>query len=326
MPSNRKVSVMVTHNECRERFSELTSFDSEQGWKNADAKFPIRITRSWFERIQSLSDPLAKQVFPGSSEQVDDASTFTSLSNPVGEKDKQPVPFVVQKHDNRLLLLVSRKCHLHCRYCFRRTLDNLVEPTKEQLQTAIDYVLDSGVEEVILSGGDPLFLNNERLKEILHRLASIPTVRIHTRAPITFPTRVSQELLHALSVHTNVWLIVHCNHVQELNDEVRDGLKLLRLGGIPLLNQSVLLKGVNDTVSVQVELCRELVRLGVFPYYLHHTDRVQGAEDFFVDIATGLRLYKGMEERLSGMALPKYMIDLPDGSGKIPVERYQRTL
>ncbi len=326
MPSNRKVSGMVTHTECRERFPALTSSDSVQGWNNADTKFPIRVTRSWFERIQSPSDPLAKQVFPGSSEQVGIESPIQSLSNPVGEKNKQPVPFVVQKHPNRLLLLVSRKCHLHCRYCFRRTLDDLVEPTKEQLQTAIDYVLSSGVEEVILSGGDPLFLNNDRLKDVLSRLVEIPTVRIHSRAPITYPTRVSQELLRALSIHPNVWLIVHCNHLQELNAEVRSGIHTLRMGGIPLLNQSVLLKGINDSLSAQVELCRALVRLGVFPYYLHHTDRVEGAEDFFVDVADGLRLYKAMEENLSGMALPKYVIDLPDGSGKIPVERYHNRL
>jgi lysine 2,3-aminomutase len=198
----------------------------------------------------------------------------------------------------------------------------LVEPTEEELNIAIDYLLNSGVEEVILSGGDPLFLNNDRLKQILERLHSIPTIRIHTRAPITFPSRVNEGLIRTLSVHSNIWVIVHCNHAQELNDEVKHGLQSVRNAGIPLLNQSVLLKGVNDDAAILAELSRTLVRIGVFPYYLHHTDRVQGAEDFFVSLQDGMAVYQELEHMVSGMALPKYVIDLPDGSGKIPVQRY----
>jgi len=321
LASIRKVAPMVTQKECLERFPTLNTSTTKTGWEHADSQFPIRITRSWANRIQSLSDPLAKQVFPQPSEMTQ--LRFTdALENPVGEKDKIPVPFVVQKHENRALLLVSRKCHLHCRYCFRRTLDDLVEPTEAELNIAIDYLLNSGVEEVILSGGDPLFLNNDRLQQILERLHSIPTIRIHTRAPITFPSRVNEGLIRTLSVHSNIWIIVHCNHSQELNDEVKHGLKWIRNAGIPLLNQSVLLKGVNDDASILAELSRTLVRIGIFPYYLHHTDRVQGAEDFFVSLQDGMALYQELEQRISGIALPKYVIDLPDGSGKIPVNRY----
>lgn len=319
--STRKVAPMVTQKECLERFPTLKTSSSMNGWEHADSQFPIRITRSWANRIQSLSGPLARQVFPQPSEMTP-LRFIESLVNPVGEQEKIPVPFVVQKHENRALLLVSRKCHLHCRYCFRRTLDDLVEPTEEELSVAMDYLLNSGVEEVILSGGDPLFLNNDRLEQILERLQSIPTIRIHTRAPITFPSRVNEGLIRTLGVHSNIWVIIHCNHSQELNDEVKNGLERIRNAGIPLLNQSVLLKGVNDDVSTLADLSRSLVRIGVFPYYLHHTDRVQGAEDFFVSLKDGIELYQQLERVVSGMALPKYVIDLPDGSGKIPVQRY----
>jgi len=317
----RKQTSMVTHKECTERFSSLQTETAKRGWLTADSQFPVRITRSWYHRIQSLSDPLAKQVFPQPTEMQAGLQT-DALQNPVGELDKQPVPFVVQKHANRALLLVSRKCHLHCRYCFRRTLDDLIEPTQQELDKAIDYILSSGVEEVILSGGDPLFLNNDRLFGILERLVSIPTIRIHTRAPITFPSRVNVGLVEVLGQYSNLWVIVHCNHAQELNAEVVEGLQRLRVSGIPLLNQSVLLKGVNDDPDVLADLCRRLVRIGVFPYYLHHTDRVQGAEDFFVTLADGLQIYLALEQKVSGLALPKYVIDAPDGSGKVPVERY----
>lgn len=319
MSPRQKQTPMVSETEVFERFSSLKSKTSRDGWKHAGAQFPIRITRSWYNRIQSPDDPIAKQVFPQPSEFV---ASPTGLVNPVGEHDKMPVPFVVQKHSNRLLLLVSRKCHLHCRYCFRRTLDDLVEPTKEELDIAIDYILRSGVEEVILSGGDPLFLNDERLGAILERLKDIPTLRIHTRAPITYPSRIQPRLVLALKKHPNVWVIVHCNHPDEINEEVMVGLSLLKSSGVPLLNQSVLLRGVNDNAAILAELSRVLVRQGVFPYYLHHTDRVQGAEDFYVSAEDGLKIVHELETLVSGMALPKYIVDLPDGSGKIPVERW----
>ena len=320
MSKSQKQSPMVSRKEVLQRYPSLKEEGNMSGWQYADSHFPVRITRSWFDRIQSADDPLGKQVLPQPAE-MEGMDHPSGLSNPVGEKDKMPVPFVVQKHDNRLLLLVSRKCHLHCRYCFRRTLDDLAEPTRSELDQAIDYVLSSGVEEVILSGGDPLFLQDEKLGNILTRLQDIPTLRIHTRAPITFPSRVQSRLVSVLNRHPNPWMIIHCNHKRELSSDVRRGLKLLRDAGIPLLNQSVLLKGVNDNATVLAELSIELVRIGVFPYYLHHTDRVIGAEDFYVTKEDGMEIVRSLEQKVSGLALPKYVVDLPDGSGKIPVER-----
>ena len=316
---------MVTTSECLEDFSILSDTHIQDGWENAHNQFPIRITRSWYERIQSLDGPLARQVFPQPSEMKSTMDSNGRL-DPVGEQSKMPTPYLVRKHQDRLLLLLSRNCHLHCRYCFRRTLESQAEPTRKQLDESIDYILKSGVEEVILSGGDPLFVSNEKLQWVLERLQSISTIRIHSRAPITFPQRVTKELCRVLSTHSNIWLIVHCNHVNELSDSVLDGLKILRNYGIPILNQSVLLKGVNDNPDILADLFRTLVRNSIFPYYLHHTDRVAGAEDFYVDIPDGLTIYRQLETKLSGVALPKYVIDLPDGSGKIPVERYWQSI
>jgi lysine 2,3-aminomutase len=285
----------------------------------ADTLFPIRITRSWFSRIHSLEDPLAKQVFPQPKELNISRET---LKDPVGEISKMPVPFVVQKHSNRALLLLSRKCHIHCRYCFRRSVDDHTEPTTEQLQKAIDYILQAGVQEVMLSGGDPLFVSNAKLASVLEQLKDIPTIRIHTRAPISFPERVQPGLLEILANYPNIWMLVHCNHVQEINAEVVEALRKIQSVGVPILNQSVLLKGVNDSVEVLAELCTKLVELRVFPYYLHHTDKVEGAEDFFVELDEGMQIYTELQRRISGVALPKYIIDPPDGSGKIDVASY----
>ena len=320
---NRNVrrTPMVTPSECFEDFEVLSNTHTKEGWEKAHKQFPIRITRSWYERIITSDGPLARQVFPQSSE-MQNLELQVGITDPVGEQSKMPNPYLVRKHKDRLLLLLSRKCHVHCRYCFRRTLNNPTEPTKDELQSSIDYILESGVEEVILSGGDPLFASNEKLLWVLTKLQSIPTIRIHTRAPVTFPNRVTKELVETLLIHNNVWMIVHCNHPNELNVPVLNGLQLFRDNGIPVLNQSVLLKGVNDDPNVLAELSRLLVRNSVFPYYLHHTDRVSGAEDFFVEVEDGLNIYRTLETLVSGLALPKYVIDLPDGSGKIPVARY----
>ena len=312
---------MVVYRECAERFPLLSAI--EEYWNKVDQDFSIRITRSWFNRIQSAEDPLAKQVFPQPSElaTVTDKAT-SSMEDPVGEQGKQIHPLLIQKHDDRILLLLSRHCHLHCRYCFRRTLPNAHEPTDAELRDAINVIQSLNVQEVILTGGDPLFSTDKRLEWVLEALSFVPTIRIHTRAPITFPERVSQSLCSILARHKNLWLIVHCNHVAELSENVISGLSLLQQASIPLLNQSVLLKGVNDSPESLVSLFQRLVELRVFPYYLHHTDRVKGAEDFYVSLDDGWNIYKRVAAKVSGIALPVYVIDLPDGSGKIPVERH----
>lgn len=285
-------------------------------WDAAHAVFPVRVTRSWADRIEHAGDPLARQVLPDAAELE---ARDDDVEDPVGDRQKRPVPWVVQKHADRALLLVTRRCHLHCRYCFRRDQTGPDDPTAAELDRAIEWILGRGLEEVILSGGDPLSLADDRLAVILDRLAPVPVRRIHTRAPITAPERVTDRLVGLLAERRPLWIVLHSNHANEIDDTVAAGIRRLRDAGLPLLNQSVLLRGVNDDPDVLAALCRKLVRLGVVPYYLHHPDAVSGAGHFRVAIEEGLRIHAALAERVSGVALPRYVIDPPDGSGKIDV-------
>jgi lysine 2,3-aminomutase len=287
-------------------------------WDAAHALFPVRITRSWADRIEHARDPLARQVLPDLAELERFAD---DVADPIGDGRKRPVPWIVQKHPDRALLLVTRRCHLHCRYCFRRDQSG-VDPTGPELDRAIGWILASGVEEVILSGGDPLVLPDDRLGSILDRLAPIPVRRIHTRAPITAPERVTGGLVRTLAERRPLWVVLHSNHPNELDDAVARGIGKLRDAGLPLLNQSVLLRGVNDDADVLAALCRRLVRLGVAPYYLHHPDAVAGAGHFRISVDEGLRIHADLARRVSGVALPRYVIDPPDGSGKVDVRAH----
>jgi lysine 2,3-aminomutase len=316
---------LVGAREGLERFAPL----DEAIWRAADARFPVRVTRSWADRIDSAADPGAQtalrlQALPAIEELVADPR---EVPDPVGEAHSSPVPWVVRKHADRALLLVTRRCHLHCRYCFRRDQWSAEEPSETELDRAIAYLTQAGLEEVILSGGDPLTLRNARLDAILGRLRpSVPLVRIHTRAPITAPDRVTPDLVALLRKHRPLWVVVHANHPSELDGSVGAALERLLDAGIPVHNQSVLLRGVNDDPDVLVALCRRLVALGVAPYYLHHPDPVPGAAHFQVGLDDGLRIYAELERRVSGLALPRYVIDPPDGSGKVAVRDYVRKL
>jgi lysine 2,3-aminomutase len=283
----------------------------------ADTKFPVRLTASWAERIGEADDPLGRQVIPAGAELEDDPG---DVPDPVGERLRRPVPWVVQKHDDRVLLLVTRRCHLYCRYCFRRDQHGPDEPGVAGLRVAIDYANRSGAREVILSGGDPLTLSDRRLFDILDRLRpAIPLIRVHTRAPITAPNRVTPELVEGLRARAPVWVLVHANHPDELTAPVREALVRLVDAGLPVLNQSVLLRGVNDQVEVLAALSAALLECRVFPYYLHHTDAVPGNAAFRVSVKRGLALHAELALRTSGIGLPRYVIDPPDGGGKVDV-------
>lgn len=309
---------MLGRVEAVQRFPEL---DPEL-WAAADAAFPVRITRSFAARVRHADDPLGRQAFPRRSEIVPDPG---GLSDPVGETRLSPVPWVIQKHPDRVLLLTTRRCHLYCRYCFRRAHDGPEDPSPAELEAAIAWIRQSGARELILSGGDPLALPDARLFGLIDAVRdAIPVIRVHTRAPITAPARVTDVLVAGLRARAPVWVLVHCNHPRELAPDVRIALARLVDGGLPVLNQAVLLRGVNDDVDTLVALCQDLVACRVHPYYLHHTDAASGNAEFRVPAAEGLHLYRALRERVSGIALPRYVIDPPDGSGKIPVEEWLR--
>lgn len=292
----------------------------EATWDKADGAFPVRLTRSWWSRAgRSEADPLLRQAVPSPGELE---PWPWELDDPVGDEARSPVPWVVQKHPDRALLLLTKRCHLYCRYCFRRNHSpgDREDPSPEELERALRVVEGSGAREVILSGGDPLAVRDELLFGVIDRLRlRVPVVRIHTRAPITAPTRVTASLVAGLRARRPVWVVVHVNHARELGPEVDGALSRLVDAGLPVLNQAVLLAGVNDEVEALAELCEALVQRGVFPYYLHHPDPARGAGDFYVDPGRGLALVQALAGRVSGVALPRYVVDLPDGSGKVDV-------
>ncbi len=295
-------------------------------WEAADALFPVRVTRSFWDRIDPLdpADPLARQVLPDPAELTDDP---TDLQDPVGDALCSPVPWVVHKYPSRVLLLLTKRCHLYCRYCFRRNHrpGDREDPTPEEWAAALQYAATSGAEEVILSGGDPLAVRDDRLFDAIDALrATVPVIRIHSRAPITRPDRVTPELAAGLRSRAPVWLVVHCNHPRELSPDVDRALALLVDHGVPVLNQSVLLAGVNDDPQVLAELCRQLVRRRVFPYYLHHPDAAKNTAHLRVPLERGLAIHAELRTLVSGVACPRYVIDPPDGRGKLDVSEYLR--
>ena len=287
--------------------------------------FPVAVTEEWSDLAgPTPEDPLLRQVLPDPRELI---ALPGDLPDPVGDRAKSPVPWLVQKHSDRALLLVTKRCQVYCRYCFRRdhSPGEQMDPSPAELENAIQTAVHSGAHELILSGGDPLALTDEKLDGILNRVRPhFPILRIHSRAPITAPSRVTPGLISLLVTHRPIWMVVHANHPSELGTGARESLRLLTQAGIQVLNQSVLLRGVNDDAAVLADLSRELVQLGVLPYYLHHTDPVPGNGHFRVDVHRGLAIHEALKQQLSGVALPAYVVDLPGGQGKIPVEEAHR--
>ena len=223
------------------------------------------------------------------------------------------------------MLKLLHVCPVYCRFCFRREqvgkTDSLLTP--EALEKALTYIREhTEIWEVILSGGDPLMLSDRRLAEVVNQLNAINHVkvlRIHTRVPVVDPARITHALVRSLRGRMPVYVLLHCNHARELTAEAREACALLVDGGIPLLSQSVLLRGVNDTAESLEALMRTFVEIRVKPHYLHHKDLAKGTSHFGVPIAEGQRLLRGMRGKISGLCQPTYMLDLPDGYGKVPL-------
>jgi lysine 2,3-aminomutase len=285
----------------------------------AHALFPVRVPGNWASRMEPDWGPISRQALPHEMELTPHRGDVT---DPVGERYVRPLPLVVHKHPDRVLILVTRACHMYCRYCFRRD-QHLGAPRPDELDAAVAYARDSGAQEVILSGGDPLVLSDRKLFALIDAVRpQVPVVRVHTRAPITAPGRVTRALAEGLADRRPVWVVVHANHPDELSEDVCAALAILLDAGVPVLNQSVLLAGVNDDPDVLAALSVALVAQRVFPYYLHHPDPVPGNAGFRLSLERGLRIYRALSERVSGVGLPRYVVDPPDGSGKIDVERF----
>lgn len=286
-------------------------------------KFPVQWPRYYYDLIDEpvSEDPIARMGQPTIAELDSDPS---DLVDPVADRRLRPVPFVVRKHRDRVIILTTKKCHFYCRFCFRREEPpekGATEPTEADWQSMEDYLCDHPeIEEPILSGGDPLTLSDAQLFAIRDRLLAIPSVtkwRIHTRAPIHFPERVTPELVAGLKSDKPLRVMLHANHAKEITSETRRIAELFAQAGIPLFNQAVLLAGVNDTVASQLDLWRACLDLNIQPYYLHHTDPVPGNATFRVSMERGLEIVKAAKQQLA--EFPRYVIDLPNGAGKVPV-------
>lgn len=286
----------------------------------ADALFPVKVTRSFWDRIDAAdpADPLARQVLPDAAELAEDPF---DLADPVGDAACSPVPWVVHKYPDRVLWMLTKRCHLYCRYCFRRNHEpGGLDPSEAEWAGAVEYLRGVAPREVILSGGDPLAVRDKRLFQAIDAARAVArVVRIHTRAPITFPERITEEFAGALAERSPLYVVVHANHARELSSEVAVALGRMVDAGVPVLNQAVLLRGVNDSVDALAALFEGLVELRVKPYYLHHPDRAAGNAHFRVPIEEGQELMRGVRERVGGLALPVYVLDAPDGSGKRPI-------
>jgi EF-P beta-lysylation protein EpmB len=283
--------------------------------------FPVFVPRRFAAKMKpgDPHDPLLCQVLPLRDE-LTNAPGFTA--DPVGDVPATLAAGLIQKYHGRVLLITTGACAVHCRYCFRRHFPYSTTPRSlADWQPALDLIAaDSTVEEVLLSGGDPLTLVDGQLAQLAGRLAEVPHVRrlrVHTRLPILIPERVTRKLLAWLRGTRLVPLVVvHANHPAELDAPVAAALGRLVDAGIPVLNQAVLLRGVNDDVEVLAELCRRLVNLRVMPYYLHQLDRVAGAGHFEVPIEQGRRLVARIRELLPGYAVPRYVQEIGGAPAK----------
>ena len=286
------------------------------------ARYAVAITPAMQALIERPDDPIGLQFVP------DPAELFSSpheRADPIGDAAFSPVKGIVHRYPDRALLKPLLLCPVYCRFCFRRAH---VGPdggmlSEAELAAALDWLRGQpAIREVILSGGDSFLLAPRRLAALLAALAGIAHVellRIHTRVPVADPERVSEALAAALEGEKPLWLVVHANHAREFTPAARAALRRVQARGVPVLGQSVLLRGVNDSAAALEALFRAMLAARVKPYYLHHLDPAPGTARFHVPIAEGRRLLASLRGRVSGMALPTYVLDIPGGHGKVPV-------
>jgi lysine 2,3-aminomutase len=293
--------------------------------REVEARYKVAVTpqiAALIDRADS-ADPIARQFLPDPRELV---TTSAELADPIGDDAHSPTPGLVHRYPDRVLLKLVSICPVYCRFCFRReTVGKSGALGVDELARALDYVAaHEEIFEVILTGGDPLAASPRRLCDVATRLAAIPHVqllRVHTRVPTAAPDLVTPERLEALGASGKaLFVALHVNHARELSAAARAAIARLRGAGALLLSQTVLLNGVNDDAGVLEELMRALVSLGVKPYYLHHPDLAKGTSHFRLSLDRGQEIHAELARRLGGPALPRYVLDLPGGFGKIPVE------
>lgn len=292
--------------------------------------FELRVPRDFVAKmtIGDRNDPLLKQVLPDQREQI---KVTGYVADPLSENTQNPVKGMLHKYQSRVLLTITGACAIHCRYCFRQHFDYSANmPTADAKENIINYITaHPEINEVILSGGDPLNVTNRRLFAWLDTLEAIPqltTVRLHTRLPLVIPARLDEALLERLSQsRSHIVMVIHCNHANEIDVMTAQYLQRARAAGVTLLNQAVLLKGVNDSVEAQTQLSQRLFASGVLPYYLHVLDKVAGAAHFDHEVRSAVALYWSLLAALPGYLVPKLVRELPNRPFKVPIDIYSDT-
>ena len=288
------------------------------------AEYAVAISPAMTDLIHAEqgNGPISRQFLPDIAETI---TLAEELADPIGDHPHSPVKGIVHRCADRVLLKPVHHCAVYCRFCFRR---EQVGPGKEflsaaELDNALDYIRqNAAIWEVILTGGDPMVMSDRRLKDLCQKLAAIPhvgVIRFHTRVPVVAPERITASLVRALKTTKPVYIAIHTNHADEWTPAARTAAARLADAGLPLLSQTVLLKGINDTLPAMTRLMRTLVENRVKPYYLHHADLAKGTSHFRTDIATGQNLMMALREAASGLCQPTYVLDIPGGHGKIPV-------
>jgi lysine 2,3-aminomutase len=313
----------IRHLEQLERM--LTLSDPERSAVEAiQSRLPVGIT-PYFMSLLSKDDPgdaLRRTVVPTIAEFI---RAPEEADDPLGEDSQSPVPGLVHRYPDRVLLLVLDFCSTYCRYCTRSRVvgHGAIYPSRSRLERAIDYIRSTpSVRDVLISGGDPLTLNDERLNWLLARLREIPHVeiiRIGTKVPAVLPQRITPNLVRVLRRYHPLWMSLHFTHPAECTPEAYRACERLANAGIPLGSQTVLLKGINDTVETMKALCHHLLRMRVRPYYIYQCDPITGSSHFRTPVEKGLEIIRGLRGFTTGFAVPTYVIDAPGGGGKIPL-------
>jgi len=310
-----------------EQLKEIIDLTSEEieGIKHSKGRLALAVTPYFASLMDPINSncPIRRQAIPRMEEFH---LSKNDMVDPCGEDKDSPVPGLVHRYPDRVLLLVTDQCAVYCRYCTRRRLVGSHERaiTQGNFEEVLKYLRSHRkVRDVLLSGGDPLLLENERLEEILSRLRAIPHIellRIGTRVPVTLPQRITGGLVRMLKKYHPLMISIHFSHPKEITDQVRRACNELADGGIPLGSQTVLLKGINDKPYIMKKLVQELLKIRVRPYYIYQCDLAMGTEHFRTSVATGIQIMEKLRGHTTGYAVPTYVVDAPGGGGKIPVE------
>jgi lysine 2,3-aminomutase len=301
-----------------EELADCLGLDRKQ-LEQVSERFPLRVNAYYMNLIREEGDPIWRQVIPDVRELVDEGMTDS-----LAEEDDSPVPGITHRYPDRVLFYVSHMCAAYCRFCTRkRKVSDPCSVDAEQVRRGIEYIRQHPeIRDVLLSGGDPFMLSDDRIDHILRSVSQIPHVemiRIGSRMPVTLPQRITPKLCSILKRYHPLYVNTHFNHPREVTPHSSRACQMLADAGIPLGNQSVLLRGVNDDPDTMTELVQKLLAIRVRPYYLYLMDLVQGAQHFRTSVQKGLDIIQALRGHTTGLAVPTLVIDAPGGGGKIPI-------